>query len=111
MKVLLVEDSSIVLGFLREVLPRAGVEVIAETSVPQTAVTTLRERKPDAVLIDLDLPEALPLVKIARSESPDLFVIGYAGNCTEDLCPPAGCHLADVACFDGVFGHRTTPSP
>lgn len=85
MKVLLVEQSPIILGFLHGVLPRAGVEVVGETGLPQAAVNTLRERKPDAVLIDLDLRDALSLVKIAVSERPDLFVIGYAGNCTESL--------------------------
>jgi DNA-binding NarL/FixJ family response regulator len=84
-KVLLVEESPIILGFLHEVLPRAGVEVVGETGLPQAAVNTLRERKPDVVLIDLDLHDALSLVKIAVSERPDLCVIGYAGNCTESL--------------------------
>lgn len=85
MKVLLVEDSPIILGFMHEVLLRAGVEVAGVTSVPQAAVNTLRERKPEAVLIDLDLRDALPLVKILVAEGPGLFVIGYAGNCTESL--------------------------
>jgi len=84
-KVLLIEDSSMVLGFLREVLPRAGAEIVGEAGVPQAAANTLRERKPDALLIDLDRRDALSLVKIAVSEAPGLFVIGYAANCTESL--------------------------
>lgn len=68
--VLVVEDSSSVARMLRFSLRRAGFDVI-EAATGQGALAVMRERIPDAVVLDLGLPDgqgATVLERLRRSE-------------------------------------------
>ena len=61
------------------VLGRLQVEVIAKTTSPDEALSIVEERRPDLLLLELDLPEegldGISLIREARERDPELRVI------------------------------------
>ena len=94
--VLLVEDSSLVVGALRLLLEETG-HCVAAAGTVRDAVAVARRERPDVVLLDLTLPdgdgltvlhaltasEAVPLVAVA--------VTGHDDPRVRERCLSAGC--------------------
>ena len=55
-KVVIAEDEAIIRLDLREVLEEEGYEVVGETGRGDEAVTLVRERRPDLVILDIKMP-------------------------------------------------------
>ena len=78
LKVLIVEDNAHMRTLLRALLNSAGIKQISEASNGQTALTMLREMKPDLVLSDLAMKpmDGLEFTRHVRTDehSPNPFV-------------------------------------
>ena len=78
LRVLIVEDNAHMRTLLRALLNSAGIKQIVEASSGQTALTMLREHKPDLVLSDLAMKpmDGLELTRHVRTDehSPNPFV-------------------------------------
>ena len=56
-KVLVVDDASFMRIMLKDILKKNGFDVVAEAENGKTAVESYRELKPDAVTMDITMPE------------------------------------------------------
>ncbi len=95
-RILVVEDSTLISGALRILLESGGYEVdVAETA--SDAVKAGISRRPDVVLLDLTLPDADGLSVIAQLQSRDvnpalkLAMTGHDDAATHERCIAAGC--------------------
>ncbi len=55
-RVVVIESIPLILGGLRSALEDGGITVAAGTHDPHAGVRAVREKKPDVVIVDLDLP-------------------------------------------------------
>jgi CheY-like chemotaxis protein len=79
LRVVVVDDEPDVCLLLRLQLERVGYEVVGEAKDGEEAVRVCAETKPDAVVLDLLMPnvsgfEAIPRL---RREDPDVVIIAY----------------------------------
>lgn len=77
-KVLIVDDNPTFIGIVRRFLSRfADIEVVAEATNAEIALTLAREASPQVALVDIAMPEVngLVLTRMLREEHPDLSVI------------------------------------
>jgi DNA-binding response OmpR family regulator len=95
-RVLVVEDSTLISSALRILLESSGYEVdVAETA--GDAVKAGIALPPDVVLLDLTLPDADGLSVLARLESNDvrpvlkLAMTGHDDSATHERCIAGGC--------------------
>lgn len=98
-RVLLVEDSSLVVEALRLLLEEHGYDVTAADSI-ESARTAVAQRAPDFALLDLTLPDGNGL-ELARdwSRAQSIVVLaltGHADDATRDRCMDAGCRAVLV---------------
>ena len=77
MKVLVVDDTSIVRKNVRKLLERNGYEVVGEAEDGSQAVQMARELSPDLVIMDVYMAEmdGISATKIIRRECPDSLVM------------------------------------
>ena len=68
MRVLLIDDHTLFRTGLSELLERRGVEVIGSVADAKQGVSLARELKPDAVLLDLRMPETSGLAALELME-------------------------------------------
>jgi two-component system, response regulator PdtaR len=102
MKILLAEDETIIRLDLRELLERAGYEVIAEARDGEEAVALAREHQPDLAIMDVKMPR-LDGIEAARrmlEERPIPIVMLTAFGQRE---------LIDRAAEAGVYGYLVKP--
>jgi CheY-like chemotaxis protein len=78
--IVLVDDDHQVVEYLKDVLDESGYTVAATTS-GQDALAMIRERVPDLLILDLNMPEpdGFELLKLARSQFPDLKILTISG--------------------------------
>lgn len=78
--ILLVDDDRQVVTFLKQVLEESGYSVTGTTS-GKAALAFLRERRPDLLILDLNMPkvDGFDLLKIGRSEMPYLRILVISG--------------------------------
>ena len=83
-RVLIVDDESAIRDILSEILLREGY-IVETTSTGTAAIDAVRERRPDAVLLDLNIPGALDGRAVLRAIGGDVPVIVVTGiNDPED---------------------------
>lgn len=77
MKVLIVDDHDVVREGLKAALSRSGCEVVAEARGVKEAMAFIAHAHPDAVLVDLNLPDGngLEIITWARSISKRIILI------------------------------------
>lgn len=56
-RVLVVDDTAFMRRMLRELLSKAGLEVVAEAGNGREAVEQYRQARPDLVIMDITMPE------------------------------------------------------
>jgi CheY-like chemotaxis protein len=76
----LVDDDRQVVAYLKEALEEGGFTATATTSGIE-ALTIIRERVPDLLILDLNMPEpdGFELLKLARSQFPNLKILAISG--------------------------------
>ena len=108
LRVMLVDDHTLVRSAIRQAISTPDLEVVAEASTGEEAVEQALRLRPDVILLDIDLPglsglgvvrelaPRLPRPKIVMltvsSASRDVFEaigLGAAGYLTKDLSPDA----------------------
>jgi DNA-binding NtrC family response regulator len=100
--ILLVDDDLPVLRFMQEALEEGGYEVTATTS-GTSALAIIKERLPDLLILDLNMPEpdGFDILKTERSQFPDLKILVISGYLTGVLL--------DAATFVGAIGTIEKP--
>jgi AmiR/NasT family two-component response regulator len=102
MRILLAEDETIIRLDLRELLERAGYEVVAEARDGEEAVALAREHQPDLAVMDVKMPR-LDGIEAARKmleERPIPIVMLTAFDQRE---------LIERAAEAGVYGYLVKP--
>jgi DNA-binding NarL/FixJ family response regulator len=87
-RVVLVEDDPVYRQFIRQVLKKIdGVELIAECSTGAEGIELCRRERPEALLLDLVLPDqqGVEVVKTLRPEFPDMIVLLMTAHPRDDL--------------------------
>lgn len=78
-KILIVDDHPVVVLALKIILEQSGFEVIAETNNGVDALNLIKELSPDAVILDIGIPQLDGLEVIERSrklvKSPPILVL------------------------------------
>jgi len=79
-RILMVDDDSQVIRFLKTALEGGGYSVMATTSGKQ-ALGSIRAAVPDLVILDLNMPspDGFELLKALRSEFPYLRILAISG--------------------------------
>lgn len=78
MRVFIVDDSSVVLERLTDLLREVpGAELVGQAGDVPQAVSSIRRAKPDALILDLQMPNGsgLDVLRAIRSEFPRLQVL------------------------------------
>ena len=80
--VLVVDDQPEVREVLRRILERSGRYAIAEASGALEAVSLLQEHPPDAVILDISMPQVsgLSVISEIHTHAPDAKIIVLSGH-------------------------------
>jgi DNA-binding NarL/FixJ family response regulator len=122
LRVMVVDDQALVRAGIRQALTSSDVEVVAETSTAEEAVDMALAKRPDVLLVDIDLPgmTGVDLVRELASRLPETRIVmltvstvdrdiiesfrhGASGYLTKDLSPDAllravrSAHSGDLA--------------
>lgn len=102
MRVLIVDDESLIRMDLRDIIESCGHEVVAEGTNGVEAIKLCKEYKPDIVLMDVKMPE-LDGIEAARQigfhhEAPVVLLTSYSQQ-----------DLIDKARDSGVYGYLIKP--
>ena len=96
-RILLIEDNAVNRRLAQFLLKSKGYEVWEATNAPE-AFATLRERRPDLILMDIQLPEVDGLTATRRLKAdpttcdiPVVAVTSYAMRGDEAMALAAGC--------------------
>jgi DNA-binding NarL/FixJ family response regulator len=93
MRVAVCDDALAVKLFLRQVLEEEGdMEVVSATSTGREAIDDLARHQPDALLLDLVLPdvaEPASLVRELRRRSPETLIVLISNMPADDLAREA----------------------
>lgn len=84
----MVEDDPVYRSFVRQVLKKINtVELVAECATAAAGVDACLRLRPDAVLLDLHLPDqqGMDVVKALRPELPDLVILLITAHPSGDL--------------------------
>jgi two-component system, response regulator PdtaR len=102
MKILIAEDETIIRLDLRELLERAGYDVVAEARDGEEAVALARSTEPELALLDVKMPklDGIDAAKRILEERPIPIVMVTAYGETE---------LVARAVEAGVFGYLVKP--
>lgn len=102
MRVLIVDDESLIRMDLRDIIESCGHEVVAEGTNGVEALALCKKHKPDIILMDVKMPE-LDGIKAARQigfhhEAPVVLLTSYSQQ-----------DLIDKARDSGVYGYLIKP--
>ncbi|HCZ07066.1 MAG: two-component system, chemotaxis family, chemotaxis protein CheY [Thermotogota bacterium] len=77
LKVLIVDDAAFMRMLLKDIITKAGYEVVGEASNGVEAVQKYKELKPDVVTMDITMPEmdGIQAIKEIKKIDPDAKVI------------------------------------
>ena len=78
MKVLIVDDSKVVVDRLADLLEEVpGAELVGQAGNVLDAIRGIRKMKPEAIILDLQMPggSGLDVLRAIRTEYPHLFVL------------------------------------
>lgn len=78
--ILLIDDDRQVVQYLKTALEESGYSVVA-TTAGEEALASLKERLPDMLILDLNMPEpdGFDLMKTVRAEYPYLRILVISG--------------------------------
>lgn len=81
------DDNEVIRAMLRLLLARLGHEVVAEAATGAAALAAFRREKPDAVSLDISLPDlsGLEVLKALKAEAPGTKIVVVTGNNAEVL--------------------------
>lgn len=110
MRVFIVDDSSVVVERLTDLLDEVlGAELVGQAGDVSQAVRGIRETKPDALILDLQMPggSGLDVLRTIRSEFPHLYVLictnyPYSQYRNECLTSGANCFLDKSSEFEKI---------
>ena len=87
MRVLIVDDDPSVRQVMTVMLGAAGHEIVAAVEDGHTAITSARAHQPDAVILDVSLPdvEGIAILRILRDIQREVRVIVHSGHDDADL--------------------------
>ncbi len=76
-RILIVDDAAFMRMLLKDIVSKAGFEVVGEASNGKEAVEKYRELKPDAVTMDITMPEmnGIDAVKEIKKTDPNANII------------------------------------
>lgn len=102
MRVLIVDDESLIRMDLRDIIESCGHEVVAEGTNGVEALALCKKHKPDIILMDVKMPE-LDGIEAARQigfhhEAPVVLLTSYSQQ-----------DLIDKARDSGVYGYLSKP--
>lgn len=102
MRVLIVDDESLIRMYLRDIIESCGHEVVAEGTNGVEALALCKKHKPDIILMDVKMPE-LDGIEAARQigfhhEAPVVLLTSYSQQ-----------DLIDKARDSGVYGYLIKP--
>ena len=102
MRVLIVDDESLIRMDLRDIIESCGYEVVAEGTNGVEALVLCKKHKPDIILMDVKMPE-LDGIEAARQigfhhEAPVVLLTSYSQQ-----------DLIDKARDSGVYGYLIKP--
>ena len=102
MRVLIVDDESLIRMDLRDIIESCGHEVVAEATNGVEALALCKKHKPDIILMDVKMPE-LDGIEAARQigfhhEAPVVLLTSYSQQ-----------DLIDKARDSGVYGYLIKP--
>ena len=83
LKVLIVDDDSLIREMLRLILTESGLTVSGEAGDGATTRRLLKENPPNVVLLDIVLPgddNGLELLRFIKKEYPEIYVIMVSGE-------------------------------
>ena len=102
MRILVAEDETIIRLDLRELLERAGYDVVAEARDGEEAVSLAREHEPDLAVMDVKMPrlDGIDAARRMLEERPIPIVMLTAFGQRE---------LVDRAAEAGVYGYLVKP--
>ncbi len=98
MSILIVDDSAVVRGMLREMLAKIeGAEVVGEFESPAAAIDSIRNHPPDVVLLDIQLVNGsgLEVLRAVSTEHPGVKVMvftNFAEHVYRRRCLEAGAY-------------------
>ncbi len=78
MKIYIVEDSSIIRGHLIDMLSEIkGIEIAGMSSEPSEAILTIREKRPDLIVLDLMLygGNGIDVLNVVKNEHPNIIIM------------------------------------
>ena len=87
MRLLIVDDDPSVRQVLTVMLGAAGHEILEAVSDGRTAITSARAHQPDAVILDMSLPdvEGIAILRILRDIQHEVRIIVHSGHDDPDL--------------------------
>lgn len=95
--ILIVEDDPIIIKLIRDILTVSGYATL-EAADGQQGVALARDKKPDLILMDLQLPimDGLEAIKILKSDAdtkdiPIIALTGYAMQSDKEKVYETGC--------------------
>lgn len=79
--IVLVDDDHQVVDYLKEALEEDGGYTVTATTSGKDALAIIKERVPDLVILDLNMPEpdGFELLKLARAQFPNLKILTISG--------------------------------
>jgi len=86
-KYLIVDDDSVVRALLSQLLHSLKIPVLGQAEDAETAIALLASKKPDIILLDINLPgngDGFSVLKYVRDELPDAKVIMISAEATKD---------------------------
>jgi two-component system, chemotaxis family, chemotaxis protein CheY len=74
--IVIAEDDEVTLGYLKAVIQSAGMRVVSEAKDGKQALDDIRRLRPDAVCLDINMPQlsGLQVLATVRKEIPDAIV-------------------------------------
>lgn len=96
MRVFIVDDSQVVLERLTDLLGEVqGIDIVGQAGNPNEAIRGIRKTRPDAVILDLQIPggSGLDVLRDIRADHPNLFFLictNYPYRQYRDECLSAG---------------------
>jgi len=84
-KVLIVDDAAFMRMMIKNILGKAGYEIVGEAENGAQAVTKFKEVKPDLVTMDITMPEMDGITAVKEIMKVDKLFIDYIDDLTKNL--------------------------
>ncbi|MDP8263992.1 MAG: response regulator [Candidatus Aceula lacicola] len=104
-KILIIDDQKLHIGLLEDILRKSGYANIESTTDPQEGIEFYKDKKPDLILLDLDMPkidgfsvieqlkeiadgERLPLLALSPDRGQDICLKALEAGATDFIAKP-----------------------